>query len=221
MIRVLLADDQELVREGFATILDLQPDIEVVASLADGAAALAAARALAPDVVLMDVRMPAMDGIEATRRLLRSGDPAAPKVLVLTTFDLDEYVFAALQAGASGFLLKDVPRAGLIAAVRAVAAGDVLLSPAVTRRLVAQFASRPRRDGATDAAWRALSARELDVARLVARGLSNAEIAAELMLSEATVKTHVAHVLSKTGLRDRVQVVVRAYETGLAEPGGP
>ena len=219
MIRVLLADDQELVRDGFATILDLQPDIEVVASVADGAAALASARALSPDVVLMDVRMPAMDGIEATRRLLRPGGPDVPKVLVLTTFDLDEYVFAALQAGASGFLLKDVPRAGLIAAVRAVATGDVLLSPVVTRRLVEQFARSSRRDGTTQAAWQALSSRELDVARLIARGLSNAEIAAELVLSEATVKTHVAHVLSKTGLRDRVQVVVRAYETGLVEPG--
>jgi DNA-binding NarL/FixJ family response regulator len=221
VIRVLLADDQELVRDGFATILDLQDDIEVVGSVADGAAALASARALCPDVVLMDIRMPAMDGIEATRRMLRPGatDPP-PKVLVLTTFDLDDYVFAALQAGASGFLLKDTPRAGLVAAVRAVAAGDTLLSSTVTRRLVEKFATR--RPAATDDAgspWRELSSRELDVARLVAGGLSNAEIAAELVLSEATVKTHVAHVLTKTGLRDRVQVVVRAYETGLVEPG--
>jgi DNA-binding NarL/FixJ family response regulator len=218
VIRVLLADDQELVREGFATILDLQDDIEVVGSVADGAAALASARALCPDVVLMDIRMPAMDGIEATRRMLRGSATDAPKVLVLTTFDLDDYVFAALQAGASGFLLKDTPRAGLIAAVRAVAAGDTLLSPGVTRRLVEKFAQRPTVDDA-DSPWRGLSARELDVATLVARGLSNAEIAAELVLSEATVKTHVAHVLTKTGLRDRVQVVVRAYETGLVEPG--
>jgi DNA-binding NarL/FixJ family response regulator len=218
MIRVLLADDQELVREGFATILDLQDDIEVVGSVADGAAALASARALCPDVVLMDIRMPAMDGIEATRRMLRAGATDAPKVLVLTTFDLDDYVFAALQAGASGFLLKDTPRAALIAAVRAVAAGDTLLSPGVTRRLVEKYAQRPAVDDA-DSPWRDLSSRELDVATLVARGLSNAEIAAELVLSEATVKTHVAHVLTKTRLRDRVQVVVRAYETGLVEPG--
>ena len=217
MIRVLLADDQELVREGFATILDLQPDIEVVASVADGIDALASARDLAPDVVLMDVRMPMMDGIEATRRLLRDGAADAPKVLVLTTFDLDEYVFAALQAGASGFLLKDTPRAGLIAAVRAVASGDTLLSPSVTRRLVERFAHR-RPTGSSDSEWLKLSPRELDVAKLMARGLSNTEIAAELVLSAATVKTHVAHVLTKTGMRDRVQVVVRAYETGLVQP---
>ncbi|RYP86268.1 response regulator transcription factor [Nocardioides guangzhouensis] len=218
MIRVLLADDQELVREGFATILDLQPDIEVVASVADGVDAVTVARDLAPDVVLMDVRMPAMDGIEATRRLLRSGAADAPRVLVLTMFDLDEYVFAALRAGASGFLLKDTPRAGLIAAVRAVASGETLLSPSVTRRLVEQFAERLPA-GSSDSEWLKLSPRELDVARLMARGLSNAEIAAELVLSGATVKTHVAHVLTKTGMRDRVQVVVRAYETGLVGPG--
>jgi DNA-binding NarL/FixJ family response regulator len=221
VIRVLLADDQELVRDGFATILGLQPDIEVVASVADGAAALASARALNPDVVLMDIRMPAMDGIEATRRMLRSGAADAPKVLVLTTFDLDDYVFAALQAGASGFLLKDTPRAGLIAAIRAVAAGDTLLSPTITRRLVEQFATRLPAADSAESLWRDLSSRELEVAKLIARGLSNAEIAAELVLSEATVKTHVAHVLTKMGLRDRVQVVVRAYETGLVEPNAP
>jgi DNA-binding NarL/FixJ family response regulator len=221
VIRVLLVDDQELVREGFATILDLQPDIEVVASVADGAAALASTRALSPDVVLMDVRMPAMDGIEATRRMLRAGAADAPKVLVLTTFDLDDYVFAALQAGASGFLLKDTPRAGLIAAIRAVAAGDTLLSPTITRRLVEQFARRLPGAESAESLWRNLSSRELEVAKLIARGLSNAEIAAELVLSETTVKTHVAHVLTKMGLRDRVQVVVRAYETGLAEPNAP
>jgi DNA-binding NarL/FixJ family response regulator len=208
-VRVLLADDQELVRDGFATILDLQEDLEVVGSVADGVAAVSAARSLAPDVVLMDVRMPLMDGIEATRRVLAL--PSPPKVLVLTTFDLDEYVYAALHAGASGFLLKDTPRAGLLTAVRAV------LSPAVTRRLVERFARRTTSPG--EDAWRSLSARERDVAVLVARGLSNAEIADELVLSGATVKTHVAHVLTKTGLRDRVQVVVRAYETGLVEPG--
>jgi DNA-binding NarL/FixJ family response regulator len=215
-IRVLLADDQELVRDGFATILDLQEDLEVVGSVADGAAAVTAARSLTPDVVLMDVRMPVMDGIEATRRILAGGS-ARPKVLVLTTFDLDEYVFAAIRAGASGFLLKDTPRAGLLAAVRAVAAGEVLLSPVVTRRLVERYARRTPEGAADD--WRALSPRERDVAVLMARGLSNAEIAGTLVLSEATVKSHVAHVLTKTGLRDRVQVVVRAYETGLVEPG--
>ena len=212
-VRVLLADDQELVRDGFATILDLQDDLEVVGSVGDGVAAVSAARSLTPDVVLMDVRMPVMDGIEATRRVLAL--PSAPKVLVLTTFDLDEYVYAALLAGASGFLLKDTPRAGLIAAVRAVASGDVLLSPVVTRRLVERFARPTTSSGDV---WRELSPRERDVAVLVARGLSNAEIAEELVLSGATVKTHVAHVLLKTGLRDRVQVVVRAYETGLVEP---
>jgi len=217
VVRVLLADDQELVRDGFATILDLQDDLEVVGSVADGVAAVSAVRSLAPDVVLMDVRMPVMDGIEATRRIV-AGSPAPPRVLVLTTFDHDEYVFAALQAGASGFLLKDTPRASLLAAVRAVAAGDVLLSPVVTRRLVERFARRPAA-GSAEETWGGLSPRERDVAELIARGLSNAEIAAELVVSEATVKSHVAHVLTKTGLRDRVQVVVRAYETGLVEPG--
>jgi DNA-binding NarL/FixJ family response regulator len=216
-IRVLLADDQELVRDGFATILDLQDDIKVVGSVADGVAAVSAARSLAPDVVLMDLRMPVMDGIEATRRVV-AASAAPPRVLVLTTFDLDEYVFGALIAGASGFLLKDTPRAGLLAAVRAVAAGDVLLSPVVTRRLVERFARRPAA-GSAKVAWGGLSPREHDVAVLVARGLSNSEISAQLVVSEATVKSHVAHVLTKTGLRDRVQVVVRAYETGLVEPG--
>ena len=218
MIRVLLADDQELVREGFATILGLQPDIEVVASVPDGSQALASTRALRPDVVLMDVRMPVMDGIEATRLILKDASTQT-RVLVLTTFDNDEYVFAALGAGASGFLLKDTPRAGLIAAIRAVVAGDTLLSPGITHQLVEQFARRLPGPDAADSPWRVLSPRELDVARLIARGMSNAEIAADLVLSEATVKTHVAHVLTKTGLRDRVQVVVCAYETGLTEPG--
>ncbi len=216
VVRVLLADDQQLVRDGFATILDLEDDLEVVGSVADGVAVITAARALEPDVVLMDVRMPLMDGIEATRRIL-AGSPVLPKVLVLTTFDLDEYVFAALQAGASGFLLKDTPRAGLLAAVRSVAAGDVLLSPVVTRRLVERFARRTPAVSTDE--WRSLSPRERDVAVLMARGRSNAEIAEALVVSEATVKSHVAHVLTKTGLRDRVQVVVRAYETGLVEPG--
>ena len=218
MIRVLVADDQELVREGFATILDLQPDIEVVESVADGSQALASARSLRPDVVLMDVRMPVMDGIEATRRILQ--DPSMQtRVLVLTTFDNDEYVFAALAAGASGFVLKDTPRAGLIAAIRAVAVGETLLSPGITHRLVEKYARRRPGPDSADSPWNSLSPRELDVARLIARGMSNAEIAADLVLSEATVKSHVAHVLTKTGLRDRVQVVVRAYETGFTEPG--
>jgi DNA-binding NarL/FixJ family response regulator len=220
VIRVLLADDQELVRDGFATILDLQSDIEVVGSVADGSQALASTRDLRPDVVLMDVRMPVMDGIEATRRIM-SDASTETRVLVLTTFDNDEYVFEALQAGASGFLLKDTPRAGLIAAIRSVALGETLLSPQITHRLVERFARRGPGPDAADSPWRVLSPRELDVALLMARGMSNAEIAADLVLSEATVKTHVAHVLTKTGLRDRVQVVVRAYETGLTEPGGP
>ena len=219
MIRVLLADDQELVRDGFATILDLQSDIEVVGSVSDGSQAISSAQELRPDVVLMDVRMPVLNGIEATRRIM-SDASTETRVLVLTTFDNDEYVFDALQAGASGFLLKDTPRAGLIAAIRSVALGETLLSPQITHRLVEQFARRIPGPDAADSPWRVLSPRELDVALLIARGMSNAEIAADLVLSEATVKSHVAHVLTKTGLRDRVQVVVRAYETGLTEPGG-
>jgi DNA-binding NarL/FixJ family response regulator len=216
MTRVVVVDDQSLVRSGLELVLESR-GFEVVGSAADGREAVDVVRRTEPDVVLMDIRMPVMDGIEATRRVI-AGSPAPPRVLVLTTFDLDEYVFAALRAGASGFLLKDTPRAGLLAAVRAVAVGDVLLSPVVTRRLVERFARRPE-SGAAKAAWGALSPREHDVAVLVARGLSNAEIAAQLVVSEATVKSHVAHVLTKTGLRDRVQVVVRAYETGLVEPG--
>lgn len=217
MIRVLVADDQALVRDGFTMILDAQDDIHVVAAVGDGAAAVAAARQFEPDVVLMDIQMPHLDGVSATRQILRSG-ATLPRVLVLTTFDLDEYVYEALQAGASGFLLKDTPRAGLLAAVRAVAEGETLLSPAVTRRLVARFAP-PSAGGDSSTVWASLSERELDVVRCVARGLSNAEIAGELHLGEATVKTHVTHALAKLGLRDRVQVVVRAYETGLVRPG--
>lgn len=217
MIRILVADDEELVREGFAMILDAQDDIEVIGVVGDGAEALASARQLEPDVVLMDIQMPRVDGVAATRQIM-SGGPRPPRVLVLTTFGLDEYVYAALKAGASGFLLKDTPRAALVAAVRAVAQGETLLSPEVTRRLVEQFVRPPAESGPGDA-WEALSQRELDVVRLVTRGLSNAEIAAELSLGEATVKTHVTHVLTKLGLRDRVQVVVRAYETGLVRPG--
>jgi DNA-binding NarL/FixJ family response regulator len=217
MIRILLADDQELVREGFRMILDAQEDMEVVAEAADGAEAVSLARELRPDVVLMDVRMPTTDGIEATRRLLARGD-APTRILILTTFDLDEYVYEAMKAGASGFLLKDVPRSQLIEGVRTVARGDALLSPTVTRRLVEQFVRRPRPEG-VPSELADLTERELEVMRLVARGLSNAEIARHLHLSDATVKTHVARILQKLRLRDRVQTVVLAYETGLVQPG--
>ena len=217
MIRVLIADDQTLVRDGFRMILDAQEDIEVVGEAAEGAEAVAKARELRPDIVLMDVRMPGRDGLDATRELVRSF--ADIHVLILTTFDLDEYVYEAMRAGASGFLLKDVPRAQLIAGVRTVAAGDALLAPVITRRLIEQFVKRP------PASIRPLppqvdelTARELEVLRLVARGRSNSEIAGQLVISEATVKTHISHALQKLGLRDRVQAVVFAYESGLVEP---
>jgi DNA-binding NarL/FixJ family response regulator len=216
MIRVLLADDQELVRSGFRLILELADGIEVAGEAADGREAVRLAKELAPDVVLMDVRMPELDGIEATRRLRQAGSDA--RVLVLTTFDLDEYVYGALRAGASGFLLKDAPREQLVAAVRTAARGEALLAPAITQRLIERFVARPAPSEAAPAIEQ-LSGRELEVLRLLARGLSNAEIAADLVLGEATVKTHVAHVLRKLGLRDRVQAVVFAYESGLVEPG--
>jgi DNA-binding NarL/FixJ family response regulator len=220
MIKVLVADDQAMVRDGFAALLDAQPDIEVVGRAGDGRQAVEAGRALRPDVVLMDVRMPAMDGLEATRLLLEGRDPdGGPRVLVLTTFDLDEYVYEALRAGASGFLLKDAPAADLIAAVRVVAAGDALLAPSVTRRLIADFARQRRPDQPRPDALEALTARETEVLTLVARGLSNAEIAASLVVGEQTVKTHVGRILSKLQLRDRVQAAVLAYETGLVRPG--
>ncbi len=217
MTRILLVDDQELVRAGFRMILDLEPDLEVVGEAADGEECLRRTRELAPDVVLMDIRMPRLDGIEATRRL--SASAAAPKVLVLTTFDLDEYVYRAMRAGASGFLLKDVPREQLVAGVRVVARGEALLAPAITRRVVERFVRLPDPGSGVPAAVSALSPRELDVLRLVARGCSNAEIAGRLVLGEATVKTHVGRVLAKLGLRDRVQAVVLAYECGLVQPG--
>ncbi|MGK4581532.1 response regulator [Kitasatospora sp. HPMI-4] len=217
-LRVVVADDQALVRTGFKLIL-MSEGIEVVAEADNGAAAVEAVRRTRPDVVLMDVRMPEMDGLEATRRIV-TGDADAPRVIILTTFDLDQYVYAAISAGASGFLLKDVSPEHLAAAVRLVRVGDAMLAPAITRRLVERFA-RPDPVGASihrDLA--ALTPRELEVMGLLARGLSNAELAGRLFLSEATVKTHVARILAKLGLRDRAQVVVVAYESGLVSPGG-
>ena len=219
MIRVLVVDDQALVRGGFRLILESQPGVEVVGEAADGREALAMARELRPDVVLMDVRMPGMDGLEATRRLL--SDREAPRVLMLTTFDLDEYVYDALRAGASGFLLKDVRPEQLADAVRVVADGETLLAPAITQRLVQQYVRRLRPGTTRPAALDSLTERELAVLRLIARGRSNAEIATDLFLSETTVKTHVSHVFGKLGLRDRAQAVVMAYECGLIEPGAP
>ncbi|MET0840480.1 MAG: response regulator transcription factor [Marmoricola sp.] len=216
-VTVLVADDHHLVRSGLRAMLDVHEDIDVVGEAEDGRQAVAAALTLAPDVVVMDIRMPRMDGIEATREI--SSREHAPRVLVLTTFDLDEYVYEALRAGAGGFLLKDAPPERLADAVRTVAAGESLLAPAVTKRLVERFVSRPSPSGASDERLQRLTEREHEVLLLVARGLSNAELARELFLSEATVKTHVTRVLTKLGLRDRVQAVVFAYEEGLVEPG--
>jgi DNA-binding NarL/FixJ family response regulator len=216
---VLIVDDQALVRAGFRMILEAEEDMEVVGEAADGREAITEARRLRPDVVLMDVRMPDVDGIEATRRLLAE-DRSAVKVVMLTTFDMDEYVYDALRAGASGFLLKDVPPEQLVDGIRAVAKGDALLAPSVTRRVIEEFVRRPPASVRTlPPKLEELTARELEVLKLIARGLSNAEIATELFVSETTVKTHVAHVLMKLGLRDRVQAVVAAYESGLVEPG--
>jgi DNA-binding NarL/FixJ family response regulator len=216
-LRVLVADDQELVRAGFCVILEAA-GFTVVGEAADGAAAVALVASEHPDVVLMDVRMPVMDGLEATRRIASSG-PGAPKVVILTTFDLDDYVYEALRAGASGFLLKDAPRADLAAAIRIAAAGDALLSPSVTRRLIEAFARRPASVAPAPSRLASLTPRERDILLLVARGRSNTEIAADLVVSEATVKTHVGHLLAKLGLRDRVQAVILAYETGAITPG--
>ena len=218
MIRVLVCDDQELVRAGFRMILQLADDIDVVGEAADGAACLRKVAELSPDVVLMDVRMPTMDGIEATRRLVASGSPV--RVLVLTTFDLDQHVYDAMRVGASGFLLKDVPREQLVAAVRMVARGDAVLAPAVVTRLVARFVAEPPPATGVPDALTVLSARELEVFGHLARGASNAEIAQDLFLGEATVKTHVARILAKLGVRDRVQAVVLAYESGYLRRGG-
>ncbi len=217
---VLIADDQALVRAGFRMILEAEEDMEVVGEAADGREAVEETRRLRPDVVLMDVRMPDVDGIEATRRLLGE-DGAEAKIVMLTTFDMDEYVYDALRAGASGFLLKDVPPEQLVDGIRAVASGDALLAPSVTRRVIEEFVRRPPDSVRTAPPELAeLTARELEVLKLVARGLANAEIAKELFISETTVKTHVAHVLMKLKLRDRVQAVVFAYESGLVLPGG-
>jgi len=215
--RVLLADDQALVRAGFRLILELEPDLEVLAEAADGHEAVRLTRELQPDVVLMDIRMPGLDGLEATRRLAADGTPA--RILILTTFDLDEYVYDAMKAGASGFLLKDAGREQLVAAIRTVAAGDALLAPRITRRLVEDYVRRPRPGEGTPPELANLSDREVEVLRLVARGRSNAEIAAELYVSDTTVKTHVAHIMQKLRLRDRIQAVVLAYESGLVQPG--
>ncbi len=217
--RCLIADDQAVVREGIAAILAAQPGLEVVGQAADGADAVRQARHLQPDVVLMDVRMPAMDGMQATRQILgAAAGPARPRVLMLTTFDLDDYVYEALRAGASGFLLKDATAAELVHAVRVVAAGDALLAPSVTRRLIADFARRPR--APFPATLGALTHRESEVLRLIAHGLSNAEISHTMVIAEQTTKTYVGRILAKLNLRDRAQAVVLAYETGLVTPGG-
>jgi len=216
-IKVLVVDDQELVRAGFAVILEATDGITVVGEAADGAAAVRQAAEHQPDVVLMDIRMPGMDGLEAARLITATVDP--PKIVMLTTFDLDDYVYEALRSGASGFLLKDSPRADLVAAIRAAAAGDALLAPSVTRRLIEAFARRPAQTTPSPSRLAALTARERDVLLLLARGHSNAEIAAALFVSEATIKTHVGNLLGKLGLRDRVQAVIVAYETGIVVPG--
>jgi DNA-binding NarL/FixJ family response regulator len=221
--RCLIADDQAMVREGFAAVLAAQPGLEVVGQAADGADAVRLTRHLHPDIVLMDVRMPVMDGLQATCEILGTagGRDSRPRVLMLTTFDLDDYVYEALRAGASGFLLKDATAAELIHAVRVVAAGDALLAPSVTRRLIADFARRPREGVPGPATLGALTQRETEVLRLIATGLSNGEISDTLVIAEQTTKTHVGRILTKLGLRDRAQAVVVAYETGLVTPGTP
>ncbi len=217
-IRVLLADDEALVRTGLRLILESEPDLEVVGEAANGLEAINSASRLQPDVVLMDVRMPALDGLEATRRLVKSA-PRGIHVVVLTTFEIDEYVYEALRAGASGFLLKTAPADQLLAAIRAAVAGEALLSPSVTRKLIEEFVRRSPVRGA-GVAVDSLTAREIEVLRLVGQGLANSEIASTLFLSEATVKTHVSHILDKLEIRDRVQAVVAAYESGLVQPSG-
>jgi DNA-binding NarL/FixJ family response regulator len=218
-IRVAIVDDQALMRDGFTMILEAQPDIEVVGDAENGRLGVELCRRTRPDIVLMDIRMPVLDGIEATR-LIASDGGTDTKVLVLTTFDLDEYVYAALRAGASGYLLKDTPARELVAAVRVIAQGDALLSPSVTRRLIEEFVQRPEPTQVTAALPDELTDREREALELLARGLSNREIAATMYIGEATAKTHVSRLLTKLGVRDRVQAVVLAYETGLVKPGG-
>ena len=217
-VRVVIADDQGMVRSGFTTLLNSEPDIEVIGEAVNGQEAIARAAQLRPDVLLMDVRMPVLDGLQATREI--TAMPGAPKVLILTTFDLDDYVYQALRWGASGFLLKDASAQELADAVRIVAAGDALLSPGVTRRLIAEFARMGAPRGPSRDNLDGLTERECEVLALVARGLSNAEIAGRLVVAEQTIKTHVSRILMKLGLRDRTQAVVLAYETGLVQPGG-
>ncbi|HUJ05863.1 MAG TPA: response regulator transcription factor [Streptosporangiaceae bacterium] len=218
-ITCLIADDQAMVREGFSALIAAQPDLSVVGQAADGAQAVRQVRQLAPDLVLMDVRMPVMDGLEATRQILQSDDGSNVRVIMLTTFDLDEYVYEALRAGASGFLLKDATSDELIRAVRVVAAGDALLAPSVTRRLIADYAHRQRPAPPIDRALASLTPRELEVLRLIARGQSNAEISETLVVAAQTTKSHVGRILMKLNLRDRAQAVVIAYESGLVSPG--
>jgi len=217
-VRVVIADDQQLIRTGFRMILAAEPDIEIVGEAATGTEAVSLNRDLRPDVMLMDIRMPELDGIEATRRILAQNHEPKTSVLILTTFDLDEYVYDALRAGASGFLLKDVPAPQLAAAIRTVGEGDALLAPSITRRLIEEFAA-PRTPNNTPRGLDELTPRELEVFRLLATGMSNGEIAAQLIVGETTVKTHVTRVLMKLGVRDRVQAVVLAYEAGIVSPG--
>jgi DNA-binding NarL/FixJ family response regulator len=216
-VRIVVADDHDVVRSGFASLLDTQPEFTVIGTARDGLEAVRVGRELQPEVVLMDIRMPGIDGIEATRQLAAHGSNA-PRILVLTTFDLDEYVYDALRAGASGFLLKDVTAEQLFEAVRVIAAGDALLAPGITRRLISEFAGRPSTAPEPTPALEDLTPRETDVLKLIAQGLSNAEIAHRLVVTEETVKTHVSRILNKLGLRDRTQAVVTAYETGLVMP---
>jgi RNA polymerase sigma factor (sigma-70 family) len=220
-LRVFIADDQHLVRAGFRMILQTQPDLEVVGEASTGAEAIDLARTTAPHVILMDIRMPDTDGIEATRRIVEQGGASAPRVLILTTFDLDEYVYDALRAGASGFLLKDVPPEQLASGIRMVHNGEALLAPSITRRLIEEFTSSNRGLNQLPPALDTLSPREREVFRLIARGYSNQQIAAQLVVGETTVKTHVTRILTKLDLRDRVQVVVLAYETGIVQVGRP